>query len=70
MMSSDPSNYTNLTWRTARRCDGGTCVQVAVDKGMVLIRDSKNPNGSVLVYSRADWANFVGAVKKGRRDIT
>jgi len=40
------------------------CVEVAVNlPGMVAIRDSKNPNGPTLLFSRAEWQTFVGKLK-------
>ncbi|GAB2917895.1 DUF397 domain-containing protein [Nonomuraea fastidiosa] len=46
-------------------CDGGSCVEVARVR---LIRDSKDPNGPVLVFTEAEWRAHVEAVKAGRYD--
>ncbi|WP_190823525.1 DUF397 domain-containing protein [Saccharopolyspora pogona] len=34
----------------------GNCVEVAAGDGVVAARDSKDPDGPVLVFSRARWA--------------
>jgi hypothetical protein len=50
-------------WRKSSRSGAtGACVEVCVVDGAVLIRDSKNPNGPVLTFTQAAWAEFVAAV--------
>ncbi|MGI5471905.1 DUF397 domain-containing protein [Streptomyces sp. CA-132043] len=39
--------------------DGPSCVEIAVDPGAVLIRDSKNPQGPRLTCTSGQWAAFV-----------
>ena len=38
---------------------GGNCVEVAHDPHVVAVRDSKNPDGPVLTFSRDEWASFL-----------
>jgi hypothetical protein len=40
--------------------EGGQCVEVAADTGVVHIRDSKAMAGPVIRVSREAWASFVG----------
>ncbi|MDT0614332.1 DUF397 domain-containing protein [Streptomyces lancefieldiae] len=40
--------------------EGGDCVEVAADTGVVHIRDSKAVTGPVIRVSRQAWAGFVG----------
>ncbi|MCL6736362.1 DUF397 domain-containing protein [Streptomyces neyagawaensis] len=43
--------------------NGGNCVEIAPDiPGVVPVRDSKNPDGPVLVINRSAWAHFVDGV--------
>jgi hypothetical protein len=35
---------------------------------MILVRDSKQPAGSVLQYSSAEWQAFISGVKTGEFD--
>ncbi|MGW4159165.1 DUF397 domain-containing protein [Streptomyces sp. NPDC004788] len=50
--------------------NGGNCVQVAANlaasRGLVPVRDSKNPTGPVLDLSAAAFSSFVASVKGGR----
>ena len=39
---------------------GGDCVEVARNlPGVVAVRDSKNPDGPVLIVSKDEWARFI-----------
>ena len=44
--------------------NGGACVEVARNlPGVVAVRDSKDPDGPALVFTRADWAAFTVLLK-------
>lgn len=57
-------------WRKSSRSgeNGGNCVEVASLETTVAVRDSKSPDGGMLVFSRSEWAEFVGAAKHGEFD--
>ncbi len=59
-----------IDWRKSSRSGGGdNCVEVAVAAdGNVGVRDSKNPTGPVLAFSREEWAAFTGGVRDGEFD--
>jgi hypothetical protein len=63
-----PPTLGNLSWRVARKCDGGSCIRVASSADMIVIGDSKNPDGLLLSYSRSEWAAFVEGVRQGDFD--
>jgi hypothetical protein len=52
-------------WRKSSRCTGGQCVEVAKMAGEYLIRDSKDPEGTVLSFTEEEWAAFVEGVAAG-----
>jgi len=54
-------------WCRSSYCTGpdGTCVEVAVAGPYVLVRDSKNPQGTVLRFSFDEWRAFVRGVVAG-----
>jgi len=68
MISSNPADPTQLAWRRSSFCDGGACVLVASSQGMVLVGDSKNPDGPTHRYTGAGWKNFITAIKNGGFD--
>ena len=59
-------------WKKSSRSSGdGQCVAVAtLGQDAVGVRDSKDPNGPVLVFTAAEWAAFVGGVKDGEFDLS
>jgi Domain of unknown function (DUF397) len=42
----------------------GQCVEVAPVAGGIAVRDSKNPAGPRLIFTRQAWADFVEGVKR------
>ena len=69
MTTQDPqwfkSSYSN---------NGGQCIEVAANlvatRGMVPVRDSKDPQGPALAFPAAAFAAFVSAVKAGEFPTT
>ena len=46
----------------------GQCVQMAGENGAVHVRDSKNPHGPMLTFTRAEFAAWLDGAKKGEFD--
>jgi len=46
-------------WRSSRKCDTSSCVQVLIDTGGVAVRDGADVDGPVLRFHPAAWAVFV-----------
>jgi hypothetical protein len=48
-------DLSNATWRKASRSgeNGGDCIELADVAGVVAVRDSKDPDGPVLLLTRA-----------------
>jgi Domain of unknown function (DUF397) len=45
---------------------GGDCVEVVALRDQSLaVRDSKDPDGPMLTFTRAEWRTFISAVKAG-----
>jgi len=54
-----------MRWQRSSRCADRQCVEVARDGDAVLLRDSKDPDGPVLRFTRAEWDAFVLGAKDG-----
>jgi hypothetical protein len=57
-----------LTWRKSTHSETGTCVEVAFGADDVHVRDSKNPDGVALTFTRAEWGAFVAGIRGGEFD--
>lgn len=68
MLPLMPPTLSNLSWRVARNCNGGNCIRVAPRADMIVIGDSKNPDGPMLSYSRSEWVAFVEGIRQGDFD--
>lgn len=71
-------DLSGAAWRTSSYSggNGGQCVAVAAvgshDTGqdrLCLVRDSKDPDGTVLAFDRQSWSDFAADVKAGRFDL-
>jgi hypothetical protein len=63
-------NLAPAAWRKSRRSgQAQNCVEVAANlPGAVGVRDSKDPGGQPLVFTRREWRAFVSQVKTGTFD--
>jgi hypothetical protein len=54
-------------WIKATRSggEGGDCVEIRRHGGTVQIRDSRDPDGTVLTFPAEEWHAFIEAVARG-----
>jgi hypothetical protein len=51
--------------------NGGACVEVASNlPGIIAVRDSKDPSGPILVFTRNGWRAFVAGVQDRQFDVS
>jgi Domain of unknown function (DUF397) len=62
---SDDGGNSGREWRrSSRSYGGGNCVEAAArHDALIDVRDSKNPQGSVLSFTSAQWNAFVSGVR-------
>ncbi|MEU5691144.1 DUF397 domain-containing protein [Actinosynnema sp. NPDC020468] len=47
-------------WRkSSYSSGGGNCVELNLGAHQVQVRDSKNPDGPILVFPRVDWRSVI-----------
>jgi Domain of unknown function (DUF397) len=56
-----------VTWRKSSYSgnSGGQCVEVGNAAHVIAVRDSREPDGSVLAFATDTWAAFAERVKAG-----
>ena len=62
--------FPDADWRTSSQTQGnGECVQVALTPSVAGIRDSKQPDGGVVVTTFPAWDAFRRAVQRAELDL-
>jgi Domain of unknown function (DUF397) len=58
-------DLSGAVWRKSTRSSmqGNNCVELARAPGVYAVRDSKHPDGALLVFDRDEWCAFVDSVK-------
>lgn len=69
-MSFAQGQSDDLAWRRSTSCGGGACVEVALSGLEVLVRDGKDPSGTVLRYSLEEWTAFLDGAQAGEFDLS
>jgi Domain of unknown function (DUF397) len=65
------AELSQLIWLKAQGSSAnGQCVEVAATVGKVAIRDSKDPNGPILVYTPTEFSAFLEGARNGSFDGT
>lgn len=60
---------TSLAWLKAQASTvNGQCVEIAETAGKIAIRDSKDPDGPILVYTLAEFRAFLDGARNGEFD--
>ena len=58
-----------MKWIKASASDTqGQCVEMAKDGQLVHVRDSKNPDGGMLTFTRPEFAAWLEGAKNGEYD--
>jgi hypothetical protein len=64
------SEHVAATWaKSSFSFSNGNCVEVAeLPGGSVGVRDSRDPAGPVLRFTRSGWDTFLGGARRGKFD--
>ncbi len=66
---ADELDLTCVTWYKSRFSNLDNCVEVTKVGEWTVVRDSMNPDGPKLVFSRAEWDAFTGAIRAGQPEL-
>lgn len=58
-------------WRKSSRSqgNGSNCIEVANAANAILVRDSKDPAGPCLTFTRNEWSRFIAEANAKRFDF-
>lgn len=59
---------TDIVWRKSETSADGQCVEVAFVEAAVLVRNSEDPSGPMLTFSRSQWSAFLDGARSGTFD--
>jgi hypothetical protein len=62
-------DLSRAVWRKSRHSGINGCVEVAVVDRVIAVRDSKDRDGSVLVFTADEWTAFLAGVRSGEFDL-
>jgi hypothetical protein len=63
------SERESLSWLKAHSSTAnGHCIEIASAIGNIAIRDSKDPDGPILVYTPSEFRAFLDGARKGEFD--
>lgn len=61
-------HHSTAEWRVSSFSDGMQCVEVAAIDGGIAVRDSKDPAGPVLHFTKGELLAFLQGAKAGEFD--
>ncbi|HEY2724271.1 MAG TPA: DUF397 domain-containing protein [Pseudonocardiaceae bacterium] len=67
-MAKVPLPPNTVPWRKSSASADQACVEVARGQDGVWVRDSKDPRGPVLHFTRAEWTAFLLGARRGEFD--
>jgi hypothetical protein len=59
----------STAWIKSNRCETNTCVEVSLGSERILVRNSADPAGAIVSFTRDEWVAFVGGVRDGDFDL-
>ncbi len=59
---------TNGIWRKSSHSNANGCVEVARRSDGIAVRDSKDSDGPVLLFTHHEWRAFLAGVRDGEFD--
>jgi hypothetical protein len=62
-------DLTRAAWRKAARSAINGCVEVGLVDGRVAVRDSKDREGPVLIFTAHEWEAFLGGARDGEFEL-
>jgi hypothetical protein len=65
---TNDSGSNQSPWRIATMSADANCVQVRQDNDLIVVGNSRLPDGPFLSYTTSEWTAFLDGAKKGEFD--
>ena len=62
------ADFSDAIWRKSTHSIANGCVEVAFADGQVGVRDTKDRDGAMLVFTAAEWEAFLAGAREGQFD--
>jgi Domain of unknown function (DUF397) len=63
-------DLSRAAWRKSVRSGYNGCVEVGLVDGQIAVRDSKDRQGPVLMFTAHEWEAFLGGARDGEFELT
>ncbi|HEX6526721.1 MAG TPA: DUF397 domain-containing protein [Streptosporangiaceae bacterium] len=63
-MPAQPTERPGPTWRKSRASDSSNCVEAAFEGSSVLVRDSHDKSGPILVLTPGQWRELMTRIRE------
>jgi hypothetical protein len=63
------ADFSNAAWRKSTFSGNNGCAEVAFVDGQVGVRDSKDRQGPMLVFTAAEWNAFLAGTREGQFEL-
>jgi hypothetical protein len=62
-------DLSRAAWRKSTRSSTNGCVEVGMVEDRIAVRDSKDREGSVLIFTAHEWEAFLGGAQDGEFEL-
>lgn len=59
----------HAAWRKSTRSGTNSCVEVGLADDQIVVRDSKDRQGPVLMFTAHEWEAFLGGARDGEFEL-
>jgi hypothetical protein len=62
-------DWSDITWRKSTSCSSNSCVEVGILDSRIVLRNSQDDEGTVLMFTVAEWTAFLDGARQGEFDL-
>ena len=62
-------DWSDISWRKSTFCSSNSCVEVGMLDSRIMMRNSQDAGGPVLIFTSAEWTAFLDGARRGEFDL-